>query len=126
MGKTVKKVALIVGIAALAATGIGLVVTAGAAGGAILGGISAAANSIGLWTVAQIGIAGLTIGSMPDKPTSLEDSGANTRGRAFNDPDALGVFAFGTTTVPAVLVEAENERRGRERRNSFELQSPSQ
>lgn len=102
MSKTVKKVAKIVGIAALAVTGIGLFVAPAALG--VLAGVSAAANAIGLTTLFSIGAAALSIGTLPGKPKRIEDTGADQRGRAFLDPNALAAFAFGRTTVPCALV----------------------
>jgi hypothetical protein len=102
MSKSLKKVALIVGIAALAWTGVGLTVLAGA--GSTIGGALAATTFGGLTlgTIATAGLGLLAIGSAPS--LSLEGTGANARGTAVADPNALGAYVFGTTTVPPSLV----------------------
>src|SRR5690606_16868436 len=74
----------------------------GAAG--VLGGVSAAAASIGLGTLASVGIAGLSIGTAPSFDQSVDRTGANSRGQIFVDPNALAAYCFGITTVPSAVV----------------------
>ncbi|HEX7080045.1 MAG TPA: hypothetical protein VF329_03430 [Gammaproteobacteria bacterium] len=111
MGKTFKKIATIVGIAALGffTFGVGTLVAGGAGLVAAVTTPFLAGGAISLGLIAQAGLGLIAIGSMPDKPKSLEDTGANSRGRAFADPNALGVFAFGETTLPEALLHDRKE-----------------
>ncbi len=104
MNKGVKKVIAIVGIAALAVTGIGLLVAPGAWG--LLAGVSAAANAIGLSTLLGIGTAALSIGLSPT-PKSIEETGAGDRSQPYADPTSFASYVFGTTAVPLALVYEE-------------------
>jgi hypothetical protein len=108
MSKGLKRVALLVGIAALSVTGIGLLVGPAAGFGA-LAGVSAAAHAIGMSFLTSLGIAGLSLGSMPS-PKSVDDTGANSRGSPFVDIGALGAYVFGRTTVPDALTREEAGR----------------
>src|SRR5690606_38635031 len=106
MSKSAKRVFKIVGIAALglATFGVGSLLAGGAAiGSALGGGIAVGSLSVSFSTLVTVGLAALSIGTLPDVP-SLEKTGANNRGQAILNPDALGVFAFGNTTVPLNLV----------------------
>src|SRR5690606_9195241 len=106
MSKSAKRIFKIVGIAALgfATFGVGSLLAGGAAiGSALGGGIAIGSLSVSFATLTTVGLAALSIGTLPDLP-SLEKTGANKRGQAFIDPESLGVFAFGTTTVPLSLV----------------------
>jgi hypothetical protein len=109
VSQSFKRVLTIVGIAALAATGIGLLVapTAVGLGFTALGGVSAAAANIGLSTLFSLGLTALSLGTTPD--SSLDETGANDRGTAFYDPNALGAYVFGRTTVPASLIRASDD-----------------
>lgn len=112
MSKSAKRVFKIVGIAALGLATWGVSTAFFAAGGfaAIGSGAvgaavgSATAFGVAASTLVTVGLAALSIGTLPDVP-SLEKTGANNRGQATMNPDALGVFAFGETTVPDELIE---------------------
>lgn len=109
MGRSAKKIARIVGIAALVATGVGFGLAV--AGGSTLAGIGSATaftvagKAIAIKTLFNVAVLGLTIGTLPGKPKRIEDTGADQRGRISFDPNALAVFAFGRTTVPASLAD---------------------
>src|SRR5690606_30741238 len=62
------------------------------------------AASIGLGTLASIGIAGLSIGTSPSFNQSIDRTGANSRGQIFVDPNAMGVYCFGRTALPSAVV----------------------
>lgn len=102
MSQTARKVLTIVGVVVLAwaTAGVGLAVLGGAGVGAAAG---ATAFGLTAATWAQIGVGLIAIGSAPN-PKKLEQTGANSRGTALADPNALGVYAFGTTALPLNLV----------------------
>lgn len=112
MSKTLKKAALIIGIAAISVATfgagstlfpvIGSMIGTGAATGTFLGGTVLGAT-LGL-TAADLTLIGgalVAIGVGPSR--SLESTGANDRNRAFVDPNALASFVFGRTSVPLAL-----------------------
>jgi hypothetical protein len=110
MGKSFKKVATIIGIGALgfATAGIGFGLLAGGTlfgATSVLGFTTGLTGSLTLGTIASIGALALSIGSMPGPP--VEETGANDRGTAFADADALGCYVFGTTTVQCAVVYEE-------------------
>src|SRR5690606_27747600 len=86
VSKGLKKVATIVGIAALAyfTFGVGSALLGGATIGAAIGSASAL-GALTFSTVGSLGLGLLAIGSSPDLPKSLENTGANSRGTAFAD-----------------------------------------
>ncbi len=105
MGEKVKKIATLIGVAALVVTGIGVFVAPFA--GAGLGvAISSSAHLIGLGALASIGIAGLSIGSMPSRP-SQEETGSASRGQPYADPSSLGAYVSGSTAVPLEMLRDE-------------------
>jgi hypothetical protein len=114
MGKVLSTVGKIVTIAAIA---IGTVATgglllAGAPLTTALGvGFGGAIGGLGVSSVG-IGVVGTLIstvgGAISNPDFSLEDTGANSRGNTFLDPNAVGAFVFGDTAVPMALVFEEN------------------
>lgn len=106
MSEDLKKVAKIVGIAALAFTGVGLGFLAVGAGAGLSSALGMTAiGGLTFGTVGAIGLAAWSIGSAPSIP--IDKTGANARGNTFSDPNALGIFAFGTTTVPCAIIYEE-------------------
>lgn len=115
MGKVLKKVGTIVtigaavaftgGLGAFAGLGVGLGEAAGiVAGASFLGtGISVSTLFIAGAVLSTVGAAIAGAGSL-----KLEDTGANARGQAFTDPNMLGAFVFGETSVPMGLVFQQN------------------
>ena len=103
MGKVLKTIGKVVTFVGLA------VATIATAGGAaiIAGAIGVAAGTLS--TALTIGGAVLsTIGGALSKGPRLEDSGAEARGTAFFDANAVGAFVFGETAVPSALVFEQN------------------
>lgn len=110
MSDSVKKIAKVAGVVALgyATFGIGSALVAGKTLGAAL---STGAGFAGLSysTLGQIGAGLAAVGAGADKlsstPTRTSDeTGANSRGAPKVDPNAVGVYAFGKTTVPPYIV----------------------
>jgi hypothetical protein len=75
----------------------------------ILAGISAVAATAGVTTLASIGLLGLQVGGFLGGAKSLENTGANSRGQAFADPNAMGVFVFGRSIVPQDLIREQRD-----------------
>jgi hypothetical protein len=106
VSKDLKKVAKIVGIAALAFTGVGLGFLAVGAGVGLSSALGMTAiGGLTFGTVGAIGLAAWSIGSAPSIP--VDKTGANARGNTFSDPNALGIYAFGRTTVPCAIIYEE-------------------
>jgi hypothetical protein len=107
MSESLKKGLTLVGIVAIgfATFGIGSLVLGGAMGGWTLG---AALTSTGFGTLLAVGVTAFSIGSAPKSP-SIDSTGANARGTPYADPNALGAFVFGRTTVPNALVAQINK-----------------
>lgn len=115
MGKVLKIVGTIVAVAAAT------IITAGAINPALLPALGATAGAAGagaasatilgvkLGTFLAAGLVTSAIGSAlsQSKLSSIEETGAADRGRAFADPNALGIFSFGTTVFPSALVYEE-------------------
>lgn len=101
MGKSFKRLATIVGVAALAATGIGLLIP-----GVVLGSTFVLGSAtISLGTLALFGATALSIGAIPGG--QIGETGANDRGTAFVDAEAVGAFVFGETTAPSAVIYEE-------------------
>jgi hypothetical protein len=105
MGASAGKIFKVIGIAAIgfATWGVGSLIIGGATvASAIGGGIAFGSFAVSFSTLASIGVLGLSIGSVPK--FTQGQTGANQRGTATADPNAVGIFAFGETTVPCQLV----------------------
>ena len=112
MGKVIKTVGTALTFVGLA---VATVATAGAAGvgfaavaaGAVSTAVGASIATI-VTTLAVGGLALQTIGGAMQGGQRLEDSGANARGQAYVDPNALGAYVFGETAAPSVVVFEQN------------------
>jgi hypothetical protein len=114
MSQSLKKGVMLVGIVAIgfATFGIGsLVLSSGLSLGAALGaGIAGTATTWG--AMLAFGVTAYSIGTAPKSP-SIDSTGANKRGTPYADPNAMGAFVFGTTTVPRELVAEYTSRHDR-------------
>jgi hypothetical protein len=110
LSKGTKKLLTIVGITALSLVtfGVGSLIVAGASIGSAVGGGFAA---ISFATLSSLGILALQIG-MGGPAKTLRQTGANSRGQVFADPEAYGVFLFGTTAVPLALIQEQRSTFG--------------
>ncbi|WDI31587.1 hypothetical protein PUV54_00060 [Hyphococcus flavus] len=106
MGKVLKVVGTVLAVAGFVAATI-----------ATFGGSAALAGVLGVTTTTlstittAVTIGGAVAGALGaalTKGPKLEDIGANARGQAFVDPNALGGYAFGETAVPAAIIFEEN------------------
>ncbi len=106
MSKSLKKAALIIGVAALAFTGIGMLAIPAFTTG--MTALALGSLSISFGTLGMLGVGLIGLGTSPTLDQSIENTGANARGQAFVDPNAQGAYVFGRTSVPRELIDAES------------------